>query len=137
MSPADFITSLDGPWIIGAFASDFWNMLSFTAVVFIGGVALGRFSKNGAIEKIQGRLDAEKDKADHLRTSLMVIGFSKETVERAETGAITRDDVVGIIHEEMRPISVDEIDEMFRDAMEEAKSRPRNANVTDHSDGAR
>lgn len=105
MSPADFITSLDGPWIVDAFASDFWNMLSFTAVVFLGGLALGRFSKSGAVSDLQKRVDRLSD-------MLRFLGVSPDMVDRVRSGGhLTRNDVVEIVHDELRPATAEEIAE--------------------------
>lgn len=107
MSPLDAITSIDGPWVLTAFASDFWNMLTFTAVVFLGGVALGRFSKNGLVSDLQNRVN-------QLGDMIKFLGVSPEMVERVKSGgSLTREDVVEIMHEEFRPATAEEIYEMF------------------------
>lgn len=88
--------------------------------------------KDSQIASLRDDLSRERDKVEHLKISLAVVGFSGDRIDRAANGeTLTRDDVVRIIHEEIQPIPIEDIDAIVQNAFRRDVSRSADASRGD------
>lgn len=65
-------------------------------------------------DALNAELSRQRSVIEHLKISLATVGFSGDRIDRVASGeALTRSDVVGIIHDEIHPMSTDDVESLF------------------------